>query len=136
MSFYKTYPIDEFYSELIKVDSVKDALEAEFGIVGYQNIVEHVMNNGKIFEIEYNFEDIIQNMVIENFVNVKTFAGNGSNGSFPITIKKFGPLYWVDAQEFDNIKYFKSYEEASDCALTEYASFLYPESYDEENEEN
>jgi hypothetical protein len=38
----------------------------------------------------------------------------GSDGNFPIRIMSFGPLYWIDAQEFDPIKYFTSIEDARD----------------------
>ena len=62
---------------------------------------------------------------VNNNAEVKvTLTGLGSYGEFPIDILNFGHLYWVSAQEYDPIQYFKTIEDAIECAEFEYDSFL------------
>jgi hypothetical protein len=46
------------------------------------------------------------------------------NDTFPITIWRVGPLFFVTAPEFDDIGYFRTQEEAYDYASMEFSSFI------------
>ena len=59
----------------------------------------------------------------------------GDAGSFPINILRFGPVYWIDAMEFDSIGYFETLENAINCASSEYEPFITALDENEEEEE-
>ena len=124
MNFYETIEIESFYQELIKDEDIQDALINELGLEISNNIIRQ-FNNGVTYEdIHDDFEDVIIDCVENNAIVENTLTGVGGYGEFPINILNFGPLYWVSAQEFDPIKYFKTIEDAMSCAESEYATFL------------
>ncbi len=68
-------------------------------------------------------------------------AAGGCEHYFNIEIKAFGPVYWIQAPEFDDIGYFGSEKEAVEHAREEYATYietleeLQTETYKDEEEE-
>jgi hypothetical protein len=54
----------------------------------------------------------------------KSFTGLGGYDEFGINIMKFGGVYWIEAQEFDDIGYFSSEDDASSIAEGEYEPFI------------
>ena len=46
------------------------------------------------------------------------------NDTFAIEIIKAGPLFWIRANEFDDICYFKSLEDARSCVYEEFKGFI------------
>jgi hypothetical protein len=83
-------------------------------------------------------EDLVKNHSIE----VDTIeAAGGCEHYFNIEIKAFGPVYWIQAPEFDDIGYFCSEKEAVEHAREEYATYietleeLQTETYEDEEEE-
>jgi hypothetical protein len=67
-----------------------------------------------------DFEDIIQEVVENEGTVYEELTGVSEEGEYPIAILNFGPLYWVHAQEFDPITYFKSFEDAEEYARSTY----------------
>lgn len=124
MGFYETIEIESFYQELIKDETVQEALKNELGIKTSNNIIKQFNNGVTYNDIHEDFEDVIINCIEENAVVEDTLTGIGGYGEFPIEILNFGPLYWISAQDFDQIKYFKTFEDAYACAEFEYESFL------------
>jgi hypothetical protein len=46
------------------------------------------------------------------------------NDTFAIQILKAGPLFWIRANEFDDICYFDSLEDARSCVYDEFEGFI------------
>ena len=115
-----TYSAGNFYPEIIKMVEVQDAITEIYGkenchkiVEGFSNGVYHHINQGDI-------EDFIFGLVENNYNVDWTIYGIGGNGKYPIEIRSFGPLFWIAAQEFDSIEYFKTFDDALDCAESTY----------------
>lgn len=124
MKFYKTIEIDSVYFELIKIETIQKELTYKFGSEIAKGIIQKLTNGITNLVIDVDFEDTITNYVENNATIITTLTGIGGYGEFPIEIFHFGPLFWVSAQEFDPIKYFKTADEAISCAEFEYNSFF------------
>lgn len=120
MSDYITISIESFYPELIEMEEVQDAIEAQLGEEVCKRIVKHFKEKTPYLQIEGDFEDIIQEVVENEATVYEELTGVSEDGEYPIDILNFGPLYWVHAQEFDPITYFKSFEDAEECARSKY----------------
>jgi hypothetical protein len=120
MSDYNTISIESFYPELIEILEVQEAIEEQLGEEVCKRIVKQFKENTPYLEIEGDFEDIIQEVIENEGTVYEQLTGLGGNGEYPIDIFNFGPLYWVHAQEYDPIIYFKSYEDAEECAISTY----------------
>jgi hypothetical protein len=128
--------IECFYPQLIKINAVQHAIEEKLGKEICQKIIKAFNDNTPYDAIEVDFEDIIANLVDNESKVVDTLTGMGGYGEFPIDILNYGPLYWIQAQEFDTIKYFSSYEDALSCAEDEYESYLNYSDEDENEDDN
>ena len=120
MSDYNTISIESFYPELIEILEVQEAIEEQLGEEVCKRIVKQFKENTPYLEIEGDFENIIQEVIENEGTVYEQLTGLGGNGEYPIDIFNFGPLYWVHAQEYDPIIYFKSYEDAEECAISTY----------------
>ena len=121
---FNTEPLESFYEELMKVESVKEELRNELGKDNANKIIQQFKDGIPYNHIKGDFEEVISDFVENNGDIQTTLTGVGSYGEFPIHILNFGPLYWVDAQEFDSIVYFKSVDDAISCAEWEYEAFI------------
>ncbi len=117
-------PIELFYSELIEMESVQQQLEEFLDKEIYDRILKQFDEGIAYNKIEGDFEDIINEYVVENAEVINDLTGVAWDGEFSINIMNFGPLYWVEAPEFDLIGYFKSEEDALAYAEVEYSGFL------------
>jgi len=124
MSIYKTEAIESFYAELIQIQSIKDEIINELGEKEGLRIINQFINRASYLDIKGDFEDIMIEFINNNADILESLTGIGSYGEFSIDLKNFGPLFWVEAQEFDPIKYFRSRQDALDCANSEYNSFF------------
>jgi hypothetical protein len=122
--FYETIDITHFYCELVRMDSIQKELKSFLGDSESVRIINDFMMGIPYDQIEGNYEDIIGDYIENNAVEIETLYGMGSYGEFPISILNYGPLFWVQAQEFDSIKFFKSKEDAVSCAEWEYEAYL------------
>ena len=113
---YKTHNLKEFYSEIIKMDEVQSVITEKYGPVRCQQIVQKFSEGIHHDNIPDDIEQIIIDLVEINYDIDETLTGIGGYGAYPIEIKSFGPVFWIDAQEFDPIGYFKSSEDAITCA--------------------
>jgi hypothetical protein len=84
----------------------------------------------------------LENLVKNDSVTVDTIeAAGGYEHYFNIEIQSFGPVYWIQASEFDDIGYFGSEKEAVEHAREEYGTYietleeLQSETYEDEEEE-
>jgi hypothetical protein len=124
MGYYSTIEIDSFFSELVQYDIIEKELVNAFGDEVTQGIIQKMTIGVSGLDIQVDFEDVIIDCVENHSTIITTLNGFGDYGEFPIRILQFGPLFWVEAQEFDSIKYFNSAEDAIACAEIEYDSFL------------
>lgn len=70
--------------------------------------------------------DCLLDLLINESEDVGELYGAGPyNDVFPITIMKFGPIYWVSAPEFDDMGTFDSYDEAYASAESRYDAYIY-----------
>jgi len=122
--FHETIPIGFFLKDLIQIESIQVELKSELGIDAAERVIMKLNNGIPYTEIEGNYEDIIIDFVNNNAVEVECLTGKGDYDEFPISILNFGPLYWVQAQEFDSIQFFSTKEDAIHCAEFEYNEFL------------
>lgn len=116
--------IEEFYPELILDEKVQKELINVLGRKKASLVIKQFAENISWKDIDVDFEDIVADVIDNESEEVNVLIGNGCYGEFPIHIMKFGPLFWVNAQEFDPIGYFKEKESAESCAEFEYQSFL------------
>ena len=85
-------------------------------------------------EIATRKVETVQNLFdsgeLEDFVKNESDSGDVIGGSggpehgFDIEIRSFGPLYWIHANEFDDIGYFASEEDAHQFASEEYGPYI------------
>lgn len=122
----------DFYPDVIKMEIVQQVIREELGEDACTRIINQFSKNMPYFQIEGDYENIISDLAEEDAVNVRTLTGEGGNGPFPIYIKNFGPLFWVHANEFDPIQFFKTFKDALDVAQMVYA----PEIENNENHKN
>jgi hypothetical protein len=120
MNIYNIITIESFYPKLIKLREVQKAIEEKLGEEYCKRIIKQFKAKTPYQEIEGDFENVIQDVVVNEGEVVDILTASGGNGEYPIEILNFGPLYWVHAQEYDAIKYFKSYKEAVACAESTY----------------
>jgi hypothetical protein len=84
----------------------------------------------------------LENLVKNHSIEVDTIeAAGGYEHYFNIEIQSFGPVYWIQASEFDDIGYFGSEKESVEHAREEYATYietleeLQTETYEDDEEE-
>lgn len=116
----ETYSVSDFYSEIIKMSDVQDAIADKYGKEHCQKIVKG-FSEGIYYHITPgDIEDLIFDLIDSDYEVDDTIYGVGGYGEYPIEIRSFGPLFWVEAQEFDPIQYFKSFDDALSCAESTY----------------
>ena len=114
-------PLKSFFPSLAGLPSVQAALKEEFGKDGLTVIAK--MNAGEtLSDEELGAHDIIHDLVHNNSVVADSLAGwsSASDDTFPINVMQFGSVFWIEAQEFDDIGYFDTLEEAKDAAEANY----------------
>jgi hypothetical protein len=103
---------------------IQDLLKTELGSKVAERIISEILKGVPHDQVEGDFQDMVIDHIDNNGNEEEVLYGLGSCGRFPISIMSCGPMYWVEAQEFDPIKYFKSKEEAISYAESEYAPFI------------
>jgi len=121
---FETIPIEFFYKDLVQLESVQIELISKLGTEDAESVIMKFNNGIPYAEIEGNYEDIIIDFVNNNSVEVKCLTGKGAYDEFSISILNFGPLFWIQALEFDSIQFFSAKVDAILCAKIEYAEFL------------
>ncbi len=114
--------IEGYCPELLQDVRIKDALLEAFP----QN---HEDAMAKFLKEEYkgiggDVHDLITELIHNESTVVDSFEGQGCAGEFPITIYQFGPLFWVNALEFDDVGYFDTADEAMAYACEEWSSYM------------
>jgi len=113
----------EFYTDVIKIEEVKDTLIEIYGEETYQAIVEEILINTSPTEI-WELEHVIYSLFDWRSECVNYIPAWGGYGDFGIEIMKFGPMYWIQAAEFDPICFFKTSNDAYIVAESNYCEFI------------
>jgi hypothetical protein len=124
-AMYFAKPLESFFPSLVALPSVESSLRKEFGkdasaIIAKLNAGEPLSNE------ELGAHDIINDLVRNDSVMVDSLAGwrSAYNDTFSIDVMQFGSVFWVEAQEFDDIGYFDTLEKAKDAAEFNYEPFI------------
>lgn len=112
---------------LVRDPKVKVEVERELG-AGIESQLEgwadSIERGEPLHHSMYKAYDLIRDLVQNSSDCVHTLYGYGSEDQFPILILQFGPVFWVDAQEFDPVGYFLDFDEALTYAECEWAGYL------------
>ncbi|MCS5488909.1 hypothetical protein [Algoriphagus limi] len=132
--FNQTVPLDSFFSDLIKDLAIQNELKAGLGDQIGNSIINQLLEGIPFEGIEGNWYDLISDFIHNEAKEVETILGEGSYGEFPISVLNYGPVFWIEAQEFDSIGYFRSKDDAVSCAEWEYMEYLEGDN-EEDNED-
>jgi hypothetical protein len=123
-------------SEPLELHHFSQALQKEPAVI--EALAENAAPSFEEFIASSELENLVKNHSIE----VDTIeAAGGCEHYFNIEIKAFGPVYWIQASEFDDIGYFGSEKEAVEHAREEYTTYietleeLQTETYEDDEEE-
>jgi hypothetical protein len=95
-------PLESFLPVLASRVPVRVALQDHFG--GRAAAVLSKLRSGtNLAEDELDAHDIILDLVQDESEVVESLTGQGAEDEFDINIMGFGPVYWVQAAEFDDI---------------------------------
>ena len=114
MSFYNNRKgLEEFQDKLLQCHQLMKQLE-EGGGCGVE---------------KKNFNDIydcVDEIIHEDSeVELEIEALGAYDDVFTVVIRSYaGIVYWIQANEFDDIKYFENKEHAVDCAYDEFSSYI------------
>ena len=123
-------------SEPLELHQFSLALQKEPAVI--EALAESAVSSFEDFLASGELEDLVKNQSIE--VDSIEAAG-GYEHYFNIVIQSFGPVFWIQAPEFDDIGYFGSEIEALEHAREEYATYIetleeIQNESDEDEEEN
>ncbi len=131
----QTYPLEDFMAELVCDPAIKEEITSKLGSEKAILVFEQFGLGTLRTEIQDEVYDIVSDYIDNNAEVSEELTGYSSDDCFPICVRSFGPIHWVEAQEFDPIKYFKSSSEALIWAESEYSDFLNAEDEDENFED-
>lgn len=121
-------------SELVGHPAIQGEITRKLGpekaMLVFEQFAQGTMSN----EIQDDVYDIVSDYIDNNAEVSEELTGYSFDDCFPICVRSFGPIHWVEAQEFDPIKYFKSSSEALNWAEFEYSEFLNAEPDEDEEE--
>ena len=123
-------------SEPLELHHFSQALQKE------PAVIEALAENAAPSFEEFIASGELENLVKNHYIEVDTIeAAGGYEHYFNIEIQSFGPVFWIQASEFDDIGYFGSEKEAVEHAREEYGAYietleeLQTETYEDDEEE-
>ncbi len=131
----QTFPLEDFMAELIYHPAIREEITSKLGSEKAMLVFEQFGHGTLSSEIQDDVYNLVSDYIDNNAKVSEELTGYSSDDCFPICIRSFGPIHWVEAQEFDPIKYFKSSNEALNWAELEYSEFLNAEPDEDEDEQ-
>lgn len=129
---YRTAPLESFLEELLQKQKVKEEIYTSLGKEMGSNFFL-AFEKGNASQDDMNtVHDIVLDFLPDNYKTEDEYTGRSNGDCFPILIKSLGPVFWVDAQEFDRIGYFRSLSDARICVEEEFADFLTEDGEDDD----
>jgi hypothetical protein len=116
----KPKDISEFKDAILASEEIHAFVQKEFGKVADEK--------WEAFQRGENLDDLYE-LISDNGTCAGEVVGElegaaPDNDTFPITIWGIGPLFFVTANEFDDLKYFGSLKDAEDYAGDYFSSFI------------
>lgn len=113
-------PADEFIETLLNSEEVVSACRAELGERAADVIARAERSDATDF-LEWFEEWRLNNTdgIAEEIDGAAPY-----NDTFAIQIVKAGPLFWIRANEFDDICYFNALDDARACVHDEFEGFI------------
>lgn len=112
--------LEPFFQELFKLSSVQNLIKVKLGEEYLNKLVSSNSTDLVSDELINLLEDFVEN---ESLI-IHELPATGDYGEFSIEIQNFGPVYWISSMDFDSIKYFKSLQDAINCAQLVFSEFL------------
>jgi hypothetical protein len=126
------HPLSFFYASLADMKQVVDELREMYGD-RHAAIIETMRAGGDVGdEVREVIGEAIHNKGDGVDVLTGYELGSWDDGvpdfetEFPIFIMRFGPVFWIAAQEHDDVGYFASMKDAVAAANLEYEQFIDP----------
>ncbi|RYG19643.1 hypothetical protein EON82_21205 [bacterium] len=125
--------LESHISQIAAMPVVQQRLRERFGSAAGATLERFLA--GTVEAADFAAYDVVQELAEEEAETVMEWTGYGSAGEFPITVSRFGPIYWVRAPEFDT-SYFDNEDDARYHGYDIYLAFaIGPEDEDEDEEE-
>jgi hypothetical protein len=118
----KPNDMEEYVPLLLQDIRVQNELKSAFP-EKYEAAISELLKK-KYEGIGGEAHDTISELILNESTDVEDLEGQGYAGEFPIIIYQFGPLFWIYAQEFDNVGYFDTAEDALSHAEEEWSSYM------------
>lgn len=120
----RAFPLGRFLPQLAVIERVRQAIALE-----YQELAEVILRSaleGREDEvIGTGAWDTITELIRNESISVEELSGDGPDeDTFLISVLQFGPVFWVEAQEFDADGYFATLEDAVSYAESKFAPFM------------
>lgn len=133
-SWKGTKPLEAFYPALAQNKRDQRALRKGFGPTA-TGIIDKLTAGITLEGDELGAEDTIADLIMNEAKVVHSISARGSYDDFDINVLRFGPVFSIQAIEFDEIGYFGSKKSAISFAESEYESFISAfEEFEEEDE--
>lgn len=116
-------PLLTFYIALSGDERVKLAVREQFGSAG-EAVLDGMRTGGLPPDHSDALHDLLVDLLSTEGSPAQSFVGRGDFDDFPITVMQFGPVFWIEAQEFDDIGYFSDCETAASIAESNYEPFI------------
>ena len=126
------HPLSFFYASLADMKQVVDELREMYG-GRHAAIIETMRAGGDVGD---EARDVIGELIHEECEWVDGLTGYepgawsdgvpNPEASFPIDIMQFGPVFWIAAQEHDDVGYFTSMKDAVAATNLECEQFIDP----------
>jgi len=121
--FYNsTKPLSHYLKPLLKEKIVADFLRSLLG-----NETENAIQD--LLQEKYDNKggiayDLIMDIILNNSDCVHTCSAEGSAaGKFPVFILQLGPVFWVQAPDFDDVGFFSTKKDAIDFIKAEWQPY-------------
>lgn len=122
------YELHEFYTRLVQYPPYKVSLREEFGSKT-ESYIAGINNNCLGRDILDRLYDFTNECVDNHGNEVYCLYGEGPDKeiTFPISIMNYGPLFWVNAPEFDKVGYFTTFWGSYNYIQEEWLCLINPE---------
>ena len=122
-SLFGERPLSTFYDALSRDHVVIGAVEEAFGSET-QDVLDGMRSGRVPPDQEDELKNVLLDLLSEKGDPAVEFVGRGDFDEFPITVMRFGLVFWVTAMEFDDIGFFGDVIAASEAATTNFEPFI------------
>ena len=114
--------LESLYPSLASVKAVQSAIQNSFGDAAAEILAGMTVGTSPTVDAKKLYDKVL-GIIYDEAGEEHVFYGSGSDGRFPITIRCFGPVCFIQAQEFDDIGFFPTTSAARDFAEIEFEAY-------------